>query len=262
MSTTTAPPEELDHGVDGDQGPGGSEEEPDHVVLDDERADDPDAAVPVDGEPTAASGPPWWHRATAPLRRGSTERVLTVVAVLGVVGTLVFAGLWIGERRSGQGEAAMEARGEEFLLALTNFDAATVDEDFDRIVELGTGDFAAEADQFFGSDVRLALREVQASSRGEVRDLYVQSFAGDRGRLFAVVDQTIANNRFPQPQVDQLRVELVLQRVDGEWRIADVLVLEAPNAAPAAAPAAAVGEDDAADAPDGDEPAPDGAEGG
>ena len=190
-------------------------------------------AAGEDGAPTS-----WAQRVTAPLRRGGTERTLAVVALLGVVGTLVFAGLWIGERRAGQGEAAMEARGEEFLLALTNFDAATVDEDFDRLVDMGTGDFESEADQFFGSDVREALKEVQASSRGEVRELYVQSFSGDRGRVFGVVDQTIANNRFPQPQADQLRVELTLEHTGGEWQVSDVLVLEAPNAASSAATAA------------------------
>jgi Mce-associated membrane protein len=197
------------------------------------------------------SGPGLWHRATGPFRRGGTERVLAVVAVLGVLGTALFAGLWISDKRADQGQAAMEAKGEEFLLALTNFDAATVDEDFDDLVSLGSGDFASEADQFFGSDVREALKEVQASSRGEVRDLYVQSFSGDRGRVFGVVDQTIANNRFPQPQADQLRVELTLEHVDGDWHVSDVLVLEAPNSGSDAATAAtgAATDDPTAEAP-------------
>jgi Mce-associated membrane protein len=192
-------------------------------------------------EEGSGGGPSRLHRLTGPFRRGGTERVLAVVAILGLLGTALFSGLWITERRADQGEAAMRAEGEQFLLALTNFDAATVDEDFDRIVDMGTGDFRDQADQFFGSDVREALKEVQASSRGEVREIYVQSFSGDRGRVFAVVDQTIANNRFPQPQADQLRVELTLEHTGGEWRVSDVLVLEAPNAAGGGATAAADG---------------------
>lgn len=170
-------------------------------------------------------------RLRALVERAGTERVLAVVALLGVVGTLAFGFLWVRDVRDGRAETAMADQAEEFLLALTNFDAATVDEDFDAIVEAGTGDFEDQADEFFGSEVRSALREVQASSRGEVRDLYVQSFDGDSGRVFAVVDQTIANNRFPQPQSDQLRVELALDHEGGGWKVSDVIVLEAPAAA-------------------------------
>jgi Mce-associated membrane protein len=224
----------------------------DDDVVDDDGSDDSGGDVghgDADGEAAGGPvGPSLWHRATGPFRRGGTERTLAVLAVLGIIGTLVFAGLWIRDQRADQGQNAMQAKGEEFLLALTNFDAATVDEDFDALVELGSGDFASEADQFFGSDVREALKEVQASSRGEVRDVYVQSFDGGRGRIFAVVDQTIANNRFPQPQADQLRVELTLEHVDGDWHVSDVLVLEAPNTASSAATAAsgaAEGEDPA-----------------
>jgi Mce-associated membrane protein len=187
-------------------------------------------------------------------RSMGNERAMAVVAVIGVLGTLVFGGLWVTDRRADQGEQAMAGTAEEFLLALTNFDAATVDEDFDTIVDLGTGDFHDQADQFFGSDVREALKEVQASSRGEVRDLYVQSFDGDRGRVFAVVDQTIANNRFPQPQADQLRVELTLRHTGGSWLISDVLVLEAPTAAAGTA-TAVDGEEPASDGGSGEAPA-------
>jgi hypothetical protein len=246
--STSAPTKDPDVAPD--------EVEDDVEVHDEPRADEPDAdrsdvgvdlaedeAADADADDGAAddggpAGPTFWHRATGPFRRGGTERVLAIVAILGVIGTLVFAGLWIGDKRADQGQRAMEAKGEEFLLALTNFDAATLDEDFDNLVALGAGDFASEADQFFGSDVREALREVQASSRGEVRDIYVQSFSGDRGRVFGVVDQTIANNRFPQPQADQLRVELTLEHTDGDWHVTDVLVLEAPNSASGAASAA------------------------
>lgn len=246
MSTTTAPrvtDEEL-------SGPGDEVDEVDEAV-DPDGADDSDGAGGADepgGSEDAATGAGpgairrFFARVWASM---ANERALAIVAVAGVLGTLVFGGMWAMEKRADQGQQAMENKAEEFLLALTNFDAATVDEDFDTIVELGTGDFYDQADQFFGSDVRDALKEVQASSRGEIRDLYVQSFSGDRGRVFAVVDQTIANNRFPQPQADQLRVELTLRHTDGSWHVSDVLVLEAPAAA-AGTEAAAEGTDPAA----------------
>jgi hypothetical protein len=190
--------------------------------------------------------------ATAPARRapggtGARHRllvpVLAVLAALGLAGTAGFAWAWNGERSADAAQSAMADRARDFLIALTNFDGSTVDADFDRIVAYATGDFAAEADRFFGSDVRAALKEVQAASRGEIRSLYVQDFDGDQGRVFAVVDQTIANNRFPAPQADELRLDLGLQHRDGEWKVYDVKVLQAPaeSIAPEAAATAEEG---------------------
>lgn len=182
------------------------------------------------------------ERPPAPRRRFLVP-LLAVLAALGLAGTAGFAWAWNGERRADEAQSAMAATARDFLVALTNFDGATVDRDFDTIVSYASGDFAAEADRFFGSDVRAALKEVQAASRGEIRSLYVQDFSGDRGRVFAVVDQTIANNRFPAPQADELRLDLGLQRSGGEWAIYDVKVLAAPaeSIAPEAAAAAEEG---------------------
>jgi hypothetical protein len=173
-------------------------------------------------------------------RRSRLVPLLAVVAAIGLLGTAGFAWAWNGERQADAAESAMSSTARDFLVALTNFDGATVDRDFDAIVGYATGDFAAEADRFFGSDVRAALKEVQAASRGEIRSLYVQDFSGDQGRVFAVVDQTIANNRFPAPQADELRVDIGLRRADGVWKVFDVKVLEAP--AETIAPQAAAGD--------------------
>jgi hypothetical protein len=158
-----------------------------------------------------------------------------VVAVLGVLGTIAFGLAW----RAASGDAVtadglspdvveMRTAGREFAIALTNFDAATIDADFDRIVDSATGDFAEEADRFYDEDIRTQLRDAQATSRSEIRDIYVQSFAGDSGRIFFVADQTVANNLSPQPITDVLRVELGMALVDGEWKVRTVVVLDAP----------------------------------
>lgn len=190
---------------------------------------------PADPEPAAAVAPP-----VAGDRRRLLVPLLAVLAALGLVGTAAFGWAWNGERRADADQASMAGAAREFLVALTNFDGATVDRDFDTIIGFATGDFAAEADRFFGSDVRAALKEVQAASRGEIRSLYVQDFSGDRGRVFAVVDQTIANNRFPAPHADELRLDLGLQRTGGGWRVYDVKVLQAP--VESIAPQAATGD--------------------
>lgn len=167
---------------------------------------------------------------------GPLTVVLAVLAAAGLAGTLFFGFAWNRERTADAAEASMRTTASDFLVALFDFDGRTIDDDFDNIMSYATGDFADQAEaQFADDDTRAALREVQASSRVEVRDLFVQSFDGDRGRVFAVVDQTIANNQFPQPRSDQVRLEVGLRRVDGDWKVATLDVLEAPAAQAAVA---------------------------
>lgn len=168
---------------------------------------------------------------------GRPPRLPWILAVVGLLGTLGFGLAWLNARDGGSssGSAPTEQSAEllrsarAFAKDLTNFDGATIDRDFDRITARATGDFRSQADQFFSSDVRAQLKEAQASSRGEVRSAFVQEVDGDRGTVFVVVDQTIANNASPQPQADTLRMELGLVRRDGAWKVERVSVLTAPS---------------------------------
>jgi len=147
----------------------------------------------------------------------------------------------------------MRTAGREFAIALTNFDASTIDADFDRIVDFATGDFAEEADRFYDEEIRSQLREAQATSRSEIRDIYVQSFAGDTGVVFFTADQTVANNLSPQPLTDTLRVELGMARVGGDWKVRTVEVLDAPPGAQL--DAAGLADGGTAETPEGTDPA-------
>ncbi|CAN5403134.1 hypothetical protein BH10ACT1_BH10ACT1_27240 [soil metagenome] len=177
---------------------------------------------------------------TAKTDRGLGRRLPWVLALLGLIGTVGFAIAWHGAEdgpgpaptASADGEAASMADGATaFTEALTNFDGATIDRDFDRIVALSTGEFRGQADDFFSSKVRKQLKEAQASSRGEIRSAYVQSFDDDRGSVFVVLDQTIANNKSPKPKADTLRMELTMARTGGRWLVSRVDVLTAPSGA-------------------------------
>lgn len=204
-----------------------------------ERRRSPGRPAPATGDEAPPASPaPRSRAAGRPIPSAAT--VWKVVAVLGVLGTIGFGLAWRGAEGRAAGSdglspevVEMRSAAREFAIALTNFDAATIDADFDRIVAAATGEFADEADRFYDEEIRRQLRDAQATSRSEIRDLYVQSFSGDTGSAFAVVDQTVANNRSPQPVTDTLRVELGMAVVDGEWRVRSVEVLEAPPGAQA-----------------------------
>jgi hypothetical protein len=168
--------------------------------------------------------------ASAPPRTRSLLRRVGLVGLIGILGTLVFATLWLLEVRSDRQADRAEDTARDFVVALTNFDGDTINEDFDRIESYATDDFVEDLDRFFDAETRQALATVQASSRGQIRHIYMQSFDDGRARFFAVVDQTIANSKLPAPQSDELRLEFGLRQVNGNWRVYDLRVLQAPPA--------------------------------
>ena len=118
-----------------------------------------------------------------------------------------------------------------FLTDLTNFDAKSVDADFARLTAMSTGPFAKQANQFFNSSIRQQLENALASSRGQVRSLYVQSVGGGQATVYAVIDQLYVNRTLSAPQSDVLRVVVQLTDASGSWKVSDVTVLEGPSLA-------------------------------
>lgn len=166
--------------------------------------------------------------------RSALQRVvwpLLLVAVAGLVGTIGFWRAWDDNLTEGDDVAEMEETARNLMVAFLNFDADTIGRDFDRVRRFAApaGGFRAEADRLGDENLRRQIREVQASSRGEVKDVFAQSYDGDTGRVYVVADQTAANNQFPRPISDTVRAEVSLVTVDGEWKVNEFLVLEAPT---------------------------------
>jgi Mce-associated membrane protein len=153
---------------------------------------------------------------------------LAVLALAGLFGTVFFWSRYhtLADRNSQQ--KAVVKTSTDFLVALFNFQASTVDADFARVESFATGDFRSQLAQFLSTDIRKALAEKQAVSRGQIRALYVQSLAGNEAVVYADVDQTIANLSFRAPEQDEVRLVLNLSKTSAGWRISDVTVEQAP----------------------------------
>ncbi len=159
--------------------------------------------------------------------------VLAVLALAGVFGTVFSWSKYRALASHGDQQRAVARVSQHFLLDLTNFQANNVDAQFAAVSSLATGDFAASFQQYLGTGIRASLAKVQAVSRGQVRSLYVETLAGETATVFAVVDQTIANMNFKQPEPDTDMIELSLRKVSAGWRVSEVTVLQGP-AVPAA----------------------------
>ena len=154
---------------------------------------------------------------------------LAVVAVLGVAGTIGFGLAWAGLNARQTAQAKARAAARSFLVDLTNFDSKTVDADFNAITTMATGTFASQAQKFFNSSIRQDLEKALASSRGEIRDIFVQSYSANQATVYAVVDQLYVNDKISSPQTDTLRIVVTMDQVSGKWKVGDVTVLQGPS---------------------------------
>jgi Mce-associated membrane protein len=155
-----------------------------------------------------------------------SRRLPWLLLVLAVAAAVTFGWLWWGERAEDARREDVEATAAGFLLALTNFDAATIDADVREIRSYAIGQFADEVDQTFNADRVAAIREGQASSAGTMRSLFVQELGQDTATVFAVVDETTSNSSSPAPRQDVLRVEVELIETEGGWKVNRVEILQ------------------------------------
>src|SRR5580698_398254 len=186
-------------------------------------SDEAETTAPV-AKPSKPAGDPTRRRFMA----------VSIVAVLGLVGTVVFGLLWAGGGGgSSEQNPAVLSTARTFLNDLTNFNAKSVDQDFSSVTAMATGSFAGQAQKFFNSAIRVDLEKALADSRGQIRATYVQSLTGNTATVYGVVDQLYVNSKITTPQADVLRILLSLQNVGGTWKISNVTALE--GATPASA---------------------------
>ena len=155
------------------------------------------------------------------------------LAVLGLVGTLVFGLLWGTSSSSQIQNPAVTSAAKTFLTDFFNFNAKSVDADFTSITAMATGNFSSQVNTFFNSSIRTELEKALAESRGQIRELYIQSENATSASLYAVVDQVYVNNKITTPQSDVIRLIVNLSQVHATWKISNVTVLE--GATPASA---------------------------
>jgi hypothetical protein len=141
----------------------------------------------------------------------------------------VFAALWLDLKTEADERAELEQEAERFAIALTNFSADTIDEDVADIKSFAVGDFAEEAEAFFGQEAVDAIKEAEAESQGEIESVYVQELDGDTASVFAVVNETVTNADLAEPRTDILRMSIDLVRSKSGWKVTNVDVLQSPG---------------------------------
>ena len=191
-------------------------------------------ASPSEGPPVLPTRRRPGGQPSGPSRRAFN--IVAAIAALGLLGTLVFGILYGTKGSSGPvQDPSVKSAAKAFLTDFFNFTPKTVDSDFNAITAMATGQFSSQANQFFNSSIRKQLETADASSRGQIRADYVQTENPSQttATIYAVIDQTYANNKSSSLGSDVVRLTADLAKVNGVWKISNVTVLE--GATPASA---------------------------
>jgi hypothetical protein len=170
----------------------------------------------------------------APARSGGPASrwlvpMLLIVTAISLVLAIGFGIAWSNLQSQQNTRATVKRVAHDFLIALTNFRPKNLDSDLGNLQTYATGNFAKQANQFFGTSIRQALEQVQASSEGQIRYLFVQSLVGNQATVYGWVDQTFTNDKLTSVQTDTLQVSLSLSDTSSGWKISEVSVLNSPS---------------------------------
>jgi IMP dehydrogenase/GMP reductase len=163
--------------------------------------------------------------------------------VLALAAAVTFGVLWQQELAEERAEAELKRQATEFVTALTNFSAETIEQDAERIQSFATQRFERETDVFFGGKAIQAIKQARVRLRGEVESVYVQSFDEDTASVFAVVTQRLTNASSREPSVDIARFNFEMVKTDAGWKVSDLEFLQSPGTVAPPGGAGAPGDD-------------------
>lgn len=191
--------------------------EPDAQVADLDVAAD-DAGDDADPEAPAAEA-------------GMPARRWRVVGALGAAGLVLLAGLsgflgWrvlAAEQIADASRAALEAA-KQYAVILTTLNANDIDTNYRQALDGATGTFKEDYSQG-STHLRQLLIDNKAAGKGVVLDGAVKSATKTRVEVLLFVDQSISNAVLPQPRIDQNRVQMTMELVDGRWLASQVDII-------------------------------------
>lgn len=133
---------------------------------------------------------------------------------------------------------ALRARAGEFAEVLVTYDHADPDAHRQAVVERTTASFAAEYESAFDEGLGQLITELEASSQGFVKDVFLTEI--DQGQALAIVVLDVESDGSAGPRrLFDVYVRLTMIEVEGEWLVDDVTDLSfggGPGAGPGAGP--------------------------
>ena len=212
------------------------------VLLDPDRraAYDAELAAQAEPEPEPESAP---EPASAPEpepgpvlapgeERASTPRpalvpgwLLAGVALLTLALVVTVAVLWVREPSAGdvEGDArAAQAAAERAVVPILSYDATHLDESKAAAQQYLTGSLRKDYDNIFAGLIEKNAPATKTVVQASLVRSSVVRADGDHAQVFLLVNQSRTNKSYTEPQVYKNWVTLTMDKVDGEWLVADL----------------------------------------
>jgi Mce-associated membrane protein len=170
-------------------------------------------------EPLVAAERPARSRALVPGWLLIGLAVLTLV-VAGVAGYL-----WVQVPSDGSVEdatSAAQAAAERAVVPVLSYDAAHIDESKAAAQPYLTGDYRKQYDQLFDGIIAQNAPATGTVLKAELVRSSVVRASDDRVQVFLLINQTRTNKKFTEPQVYKNWVTVTMEKVDGDWLVADM----------------------------------------
>jgi hypothetical protein len=174
--------------------------------------------APTEGE--ATEPPTGVDEAEGTRRTPALVLAVTLTVVFGVAAIalgLLLAGDDDGDSRVG----ALRRAAGEVGQALLTYDFEDPEAHRDAVLALATGSFRSEYEEAFEQGLGDLISEVQATSEGFVKDVYVSEIDDERAEAIVVTDVTRDGPGGPRTLFD-IYVLLTFVEVDGDWKVDQV----------------------------------------
>lgn len=179
---------------------------------------DPEASEPLQSnpEPVAAGQR---GRALVPgwLLVGLAVVTLVVAGVAGYLGLRVPSDSSVADATS-----AAQAAAERAVVPVLSYDAAHIDESQAAAQPYLTGDYRKEYDKLFDGIIAQNAPSTGTVLTAKLVRSSVVRASDDRVQIFLLVNQTRTNKKFTKPQLYKNWVTVTMEKVGGDWLVADM----------------------------------------
>ncbi|MCL2542264.1 MAG: hypothetical protein FWE71_07390 [Nocardioidaceae bacterium] len=186
--------------------------EPESETMSDDELDPVQETV----QETVQERPP-----AAPPGRG----LFAAVLVLALLVALVAAGWTLRDVRrehtSHQRDTAALAAAREAAVAFTSYDYRHIGSDLNRVADRSTGRFRQQFTKALGA-LTQAIKKAHGVSHGDVTEAGLVRSTDTTAVAIAAVDASITNSSTKGPSTRRYRLQITLERVDGDWLISDI----------------------------------------
>ena len=152
---------------------------------------------------------------------------LTLVAVLlaGCLAVVVAGGWWLHQQRSDEDrDHTIRDTAETAVTAVLSYDYRRLQPGMDETTPLLTGDAEKQYVELQQPLLATAPR-LKAVVQAEVKAVAVLDSDDDSARVLLFVDQTSTSKKLTQPQLDQSRVLVTLERSGDRWLVSTLAAI-------------------------------------